>query len=95
LWSNSETVSIPVNPRSHRPVGYAFVDLATAHEAQSAITELSGKEILLRPKKVPLVAVKVVAAVRAVSEAPAVDALVVAVAVDALVEVVAVVLRVL
>lgn len=37
-----------MNPRSHRPVGYAFVDLATAHEAQSAITELSGKEILER-----------------------------------------------
>lgn len=29
-------------------MGYAFVDLATAHEAQSAIQELSGKEILER-----------------------------------------------
>lgn len=37
-----------MNPRSQRPVGYAFVDLATAHEAQSAIAELSGKEILER-----------------------------------------------
>jgi len=43
-----ESVSIPVNPRSQRPVGYAFVDLATADEAQSAIAELSGKEILER-----------------------------------------------
>jgi RNA recognition motif-containing protein len=46
--SRSESVSIPVNPRTNRPVGYAFVDLATAHEAQSAIEELSGKEILER-----------------------------------------------
>ncbi|KAL1962587.1 hypothetical protein VTN77DRAFT_9380 [Rasamsonia byssochlamydoides] len=43
-----ESVSIPVNPRTNRPVGYAFVDLATAQEAQSAIQELSGKEILQR-----------------------------------------------
>ncbi|KAL1987246.1 hypothetical protein VTN96DRAFT_4578 [Rasamsonia emersonii] len=43
-----ESVSIPVNPRTNRPVGYAFVDLATASEAQSAIQELSGKEILER-----------------------------------------------
>lgn len=37
-----------MNPRTNRPVGYAFVDLATAHEAQQAIQELSGKEILER-----------------------------------------------
>lgn len=37
-----------MNPRTNRPVGYAFVDLATAHEAQNAIQELSGKEILER-----------------------------------------------
>ncbi|KAL1885308.1 hypothetical protein Plec18167_001965 [Paecilomyces lecythidis] len=43
-----ESTSIPVNPRTNRPVGYAFVDLATAHEAQQAIQELSGKEILER-----------------------------------------------
>ncbi|KAJ9271170.1 hypothetical protein DTO212C5_2828 [Paecilomyces variotii] len=43
-----ESTSIPVNPRTNRPVGYAFVDLATAHEAQNAIQELSGKEILER-----------------------------------------------
>lgn len=37
-----------MNPRTNRPVGYAFVDLATAHEAQDAIQQLSGKEILER-----------------------------------------------
>ena len=37
-----------MNPRTNRPVGYAFVDLATAQEAQAAIAELSGKEILDR-----------------------------------------------
>ncbi|KAF7586554.1 hypothetical protein BBP40_008676 [Aspergillus hancockii] len=49
-----ESVSIPVNPRTNRPVGYAFVDLATAHEATSAIGELSGKEILQRKVSVQL-----------------------------------------
>lgn len=43
-----ESVAIPVNPRTNRPVGYAFVDLATAHEAQDAIQQLSGKDILER-----------------------------------------------
>lgn len=37
-----------MNPRTNRPVGYAFVDLATAQEAQDAIQQLSGKEILER-----------------------------------------------
>ncbi|KAH8430513.1 RNA recognition motif domain-containing protein [Aspergillus melleus] len=49
-----ESVSIPVNPRTNRPVGYAFVDLATAHEASAAIEELSGKEILARKVSVQL-----------------------------------------
>lgn len=44
----SETTSIPVNPRTTRPVGYAFVDLETAEEAEKAIANLSGKEILER-----------------------------------------------
>lgn len=44
----SESTSIPVNPRTNRPVGYAFVDLSTAEEAQDAIAALSGKEILER-----------------------------------------------
>lgn len=43
-----------MNPRTTRPVGYAFVDLATAQEAQAAIAELSGKEILERKVSVQL-----------------------------------------
>jgi hypothetical protein len=43
-----------VNPRTNRPVGYAFVDLATASEASAAIEELSGKEILSRKVSVQL-----------------------------------------
>ncbi|KAL8935390.1 MAG: hypothetical protein Q9216_005451 [Gyalolechia sp. 2 TL-2023] len=49
-----ETTSIPTNPRTTRPVGYAFVDLSTADEAQKAISELSGKEILERKVSVQL-----------------------------------------
>ncbi|KAF7128363.1 hypothetical protein CNMCM5793_003093 [Aspergillus hiratsukae] len=49
-----ESTSIPVNPRTNRPVGYAFVDLATAHEATAAIEELSGQEILQRKVSVQL-----------------------------------------
>ena len=50
----SETTSIPTNPRTTRPVGYAFVDLTTADEAQKAITDLSGKTILDRKVSVQL-----------------------------------------
>ncbi|KAL9128544.1 MAG: hypothetical protein Q9217_002809 [Psora testacea] len=49
-----ETTSIPTNPRTTRPVGYAFVDLSTADEAQKAITDLSGKVILERKVSVQL-----------------------------------------
>lgn len=49
-----ESTSIPVNPRTNRPVGYAFVDLETADEATKAISELSGKEILERKVSVQL-----------------------------------------
>ncbi|PHH85499.1 hypothetical protein CDD83_331 [Cordyceps sp. RAO-2017] len=49
-----ENVSIPKNPRTDRPVGYAFVDLSTPSEAQLAIDELSGKEILGRKVSVQL-----------------------------------------
>ncbi|KAJ5381743.1 uncharacterized protein N7496_004171 [Penicillium cataractarum] len=49
-----ESTSIPVNPRTNRPVGYAFVDLATAAEATAAIESLSGKEILARKVSVQL-----------------------------------------
>jgi len=40
-----ESVSIPRNPRTDRPVGYAFVDVSTPSEAERAIAELSGKVI--------------------------------------------------
>ncbi|CAM1511226.1 Fc.00g087390.m01.CDS01 [Cosmosporella sp. VM-42] len=49
-----ESVSIPKNPRTDRPVGYAFVDLSTPTEAERAIEELSGKEILERKVSVQL-----------------------------------------
>ncbi|KAM7217049.1 hypothetical protein V8F06_007564 [Rhypophila decipiens] len=51
---DSESVSIPKNPRTDRPVGYAFVDLSTPTEAERAIAELSGKEILERKVSVQL-----------------------------------------
>lgn len=51
---SSESVSIPKNPRTDRPVGYAFVDLSTPSEAERAIEELSGKEILERKVSVQL-----------------------------------------
>ena len=51
---HSESVSIPKNPRTDRPVGYAFVDLSTPTEAERAIEELSGKEILERKVSVQL-----------------------------------------
>ena len=54
LSSCSESVSIPKNPRTDRPVGYAFVDLSTPTEAERAIEELSGKEILERKVSVQL-----------------------------------------
>ena len=54
LTTPRETTSIPTNPRTTRPVGYAFVDLSTADEAQKAITELSGKQILDRKVSVQL-----------------------------------------
>lgn len=49
-----ESVSIPKNPRTERPVGYAFVDLSTPTEADRAVAELSGKEILERKVSVQL-----------------------------------------
>ncbi|TGO19838.1 hypothetical protein BTUL_0002g00840 [Botrytis tulipae] len=49
-----ESTSIPKNPRTERPVGYAFVDLSTPTEAERAISELSGKEILDRKVSVQL-----------------------------------------
>ncbi len=51
---DSESTSIPKNPRTDRPVGYAFVDPSTPSEAERAIAELSGKEILDRKVSVQL-----------------------------------------
>ncbi len=50
----SESTSIPVNPRTNRPVGYAFVDLKSSSEADKAIADLSGKDILERKVSVQL-----------------------------------------
>lgn len=52
--SYSESTSIPENPRTQRPVGYAFVDLKNAEDAQKAIDNLSGKDILERKVSVQL-----------------------------------------
>jgi len=49
-----ETTSIPTNPRTTRPVGYAFVDVSTPSEAERAISELNGKTILDRKVSVQL-----------------------------------------
>ncbi|TVY58538.1 Single-stranded TG1-3 DNA-binding protein [Lachnellula cervina] len=49
-----ESTSIPKNPRTDRPVGYAFVDLSSPGEAERAIAELSGREILERKVSVQL-----------------------------------------
>ncbi|KAG2160797.1 RNA-binding domain-containing protein [Aureobasidium pullulans] len=49
-----ETTSIPTNPRTTRPVGYAFVDVSTPTEAERAISELNGKTILDRKVSVQL-----------------------------------------
>lgn len=49
-----ETTSIPTNPRTTRPVGYAFVDVSTASEAERAIQDLNGKTILDRKVSVQL-----------------------------------------
>jgi RNA recognition motif-containing protein len=51
---HSESTSIPVNPRTNRPVGYAFVDLKSAEEAERAIANLSGKDVLERKVSVQL-----------------------------------------
>lgn len=51
---HSETTSIPTNPRTTRPVGYAFVDVSTSSEADRAIQELNGQSILDRKVSVQL-----------------------------------------
>ncbi|RPB05207.1 hypothetical protein L873DRAFT_1663750 [Choiromyces venosus 120613-1] len=49
-----ESTSIPTNPRTTLAVGYAFVDVTTKEEAERAIAELSGKEVLERKVSVQL-----------------------------------------
>lgn len=46
--SDREKVTIPANPRTCRPIGYAFVTVSSFHEADHAISQLSGNEILER-----------------------------------------------
>lgn len=47
-------VTIPTNPRTNRPMGYAFVELATPLQAQTAIVSLSGRVVLERMVSVQL-----------------------------------------
>lgn len=51
---DSESTTIPTNPRTSRPVGYAFVALSTPTEAERAIAELNGKAILDRKVSIQL-----------------------------------------
>ena len=51
---HSESTTIPTNPRTSRPVGYAFVALSTPSEAERAIAELNGKPILERKVSIQL-----------------------------------------
>ena len=51
---HSESTTIPTNPRTSRPVGYAFVALSTPSEAERAIAELNGKAILDRKVSIQL-----------------------------------------
>ena len=46
--SYRKIVTVPVNPRTGRPVGYAFVTVSTPEEADRAIFQLSSHEILDR-----------------------------------------------
>lgn len=46
--SRSEALTIPANPRTDRPCGYAFVTVSTPVEAERAVSQLSGKKILDR-----------------------------------------------
>ena len=43
-----------MNPRTTRPVGYAFVDVSTPSEAERAISELKGKTVLDRAISIQL-----------------------------------------
>ncbi|KAK4899110.1 hypothetical protein LTR27_003340 [Elasticomyces elasticus] len=47
-------ISVPVNPRTTRPLGYGFVDVSTFAEAERAVAELNGKVVLERKISVQL-----------------------------------------
>jgi hypothetical protein len=49
-----EEATIPVNPRTNRPVGYAFVNVTTPKAVQDAIKYLSGEIILERQVSIQL-----------------------------------------
>ena len=49
---NRENITVPVNPCTHRPCGYAFVTISTSDEADHAMMQLSGSQILERPVSV-------------------------------------------
>jgi RNA recognition motif-containing protein len=61
MCPNSESTTIPTNPRTSRPVGYAFVALSTPTEADRAIAELNGKAILRPTPKAQAAAPRVLA----------------------------------
>ena len=54
IEEDRESIVIPTNPCTSHSVGYAFVDVNTPQAADSAISQLSGKEILARKISVQL-----------------------------------------
>jgi len=48
------STSLPVNPRTNRPVGYGFVDMLGAEQAQRAVETLSGKQLMDRTVSVQI-----------------------------------------
>jgi len=49
-----QSVRIPINPRTTRPVGYAFVDLYIPSQLEQAVSELDGKSLVDRKVSVQL-----------------------------------------
>lgn len=49
-----QSVRIPTNPRTARPVGYAFVDLYIPSQLEQAVDELNGKSLLERKVSIQL-----------------------------------------
>ena len=52
--SNSERITLPINPRTARPCGYAFTTTTELGDAERAVSELSGSQILDRKVSVEL-----------------------------------------